>query len=246
MSEDALHEARRMIPAPMARMLYDNVWIDPNEENCYVTRDQARDCEAPDSVFSQPRSGACYAAVDYGPVKDRTALAVVRRVGEEVWVERLDVWQGSRESHVPIARVEAWLDEVRQQYPLEVVIFDKYQMESVIQKYRGVFPIEVFEPRGSSGNFAMAENLRHLIVNKKIKWPHDCGALVVKDAHGKDRVETLTDELASVGVKVTPGGYRIFNPPKTHDDRAVAVGMSSLYALRATLKRDLLTGDVWW
>lgn len=250
MTREKIDEQRRMVPVPMGKMLLDNIWIDPNEDNQFVNFDQIIGCVDNEFYLQNPdRKGECFAAIDYGPVKDRTVMTVVRRVDNILVIEEMKVLQGSKENHVLISDVEDWIMNIRIKYPLELLVIDKYQMESTIQKFRGMIPIEVFEPRGSgSGNYAMAENLRSIIVNRQIKWSSDCGSLIVKDKYGKEITQTLSDELQTVGVKMTPGGYRIFNPPGSHDDRVVSLGMASLFGMRSIQKKRLWFGqeDLWF
>jgi hypothetical protein len=245
MNEEDREQDRRMMPPVMAAMLYDNVWA-PARHGCeYVTREQALRCEDPSVTLLEPGANTpCWLAIDYGPVKDRTTLARLHREGETIVVDELLVWQGSKERHVPISDIEAWLDEQRKNYRVDTVVVDQYQMEQVLQKYSGLLNMEVFQPRGGNGNHAIAENLRHLIVNGKIKWRPGCGSLLIKDRDGRQRVETFTDELASVAIKVLPTGYRVYNPPpNTHDDRFCAVAMAALWAVRQPRKRDVWLGN---
>lgn len=249
MDRESINQVRRMMPDAYARMLFDNVWINPTEGCEYLTRDQClvcEDSELPVKVTQGQEDRTYFAAIDYGPVKDRTALCLLHREGEQLVVDDLTVLQGSKENHVPISKVEEWIDWARNNFRLDRIVIDKYQMESTIQKYQGLVHMDVFEPRGTSGNHAIAENFRHLVINKQIRWHPSCGLLMVKGKDGSIVPQTLTDELTSVAVKIMPNGYRVYNPPGTHDDRVVSVAMVALYAMRATMKRDLQFSDIWF
>lgn len=225
-----------------AKRVLDNVWIDPNEDSGWVTYAEAMACWDSSLPLHTPKRqpGFVYkAGIDYGPKKDRTALCVLHADPgtESVVVDRLDVWQGSQDSPVKIADVERWIDEVAiGEFNADLVV-DPYQMEGTIQKYEHRRKVTRFESRGGKANYELAECLRHLLVNKKLRYHPSAGSLV-KAGGG---VETLTDELGQLVVKPTQYGYRIEHhtykanePPKfvCHDDRAVSVGMAALEAVR--------------
>jgi phage terminase large subunit-like protein len=84
MRPEDIDALRAMLPPATARRVLDNVWIDPAEASGYLNRAQIVACED-ESLAYQPvapwsREGiAYYAAIDYGPRRDRTALGVVHR-----------------------------------------------------------------------------------------------------------------------------------------------------------------------
>lgn len=237
MSLEELADLRKLVPPAMARKLYDNEWIPPGLDCQYLSIEQARSCEDPKLPANRERGepGKTYwAGVDYGASKDRTALCVLHRTGDSIIIDRMDVFQGTKEEHVPIAKIEAWLDFIADKFPLEMVVIDRWQMEQVIQRYQRRIPLEVFEPRSGLGNYAMAENFRGLVVNGKVKWSPLCGALQTKQG-----LETFSTELSSVSVKIVGTNYRVFNDVGAHDDRYVAAAMPALYAMRKEANKNL-------
>lgn len=229
MSEENIAEDRKLLAPAEARRLLDNEWIDPAEEAGYLA---ASDVTACDDLGRElglvyntvgKRGVEYWASIDYGPRRDRTALAVVHQRDSGLIVpDRLDVWQGSRVEEIQIAQIRSWLHEARQQFVGLNLIVDPYQLKELVQDFRGHMHVEEFESRGGKSNYEMAELLRSLIINKQIAWYPGAGSLVV--AGGK--TETLVDELKSLVIKRTSYGYRIDHESTKHDDRAVAVGMA--------------------
>jgi hypothetical protein len=223
---------RRMMPKPMGRRVFDNVWIDPAEVGGYLTLDDTKRCEDESlpRFVAQPIRGVRYAAaIDYGPKKDRTVLALGHEDQSKgvVVVDRLDVWQGSKESPVPIADVERWLDEVASVFHADITC-DPYQLEGTIQKYEHTHKVERFEARGGKSNYELAECVRSLVVNRKLLWHPAAGRLLLPDG----TTETFGQELSRLIIKPTMYGYRVDHTSGRHDDRAVAVGMLCLLLLR--------------
>ena len=238
---------RKMMPAPMGRRVFDNIWIDPAEVGGYLTMEDCRRCEdesLPRFVV-QPLRGVRYAAaIDYGPKRDRTVLALGHEDAGRgvVVVDRLDIWQGSQSNPIQIADVERWLDEVASTFRADVTC-DPYQLEGTIQKYEHYHKVERFEARGGKSNYELAECLRSLVVNRKLKWHPTAGNLTLPDGE----VETFSQELSRLIIKPTQYGYRMDHTTeqetnkgpdgmkgvkRRHDDRAVAVGMMCLLLLR--------------
>lgn len=231
---------RAFLTPQMAKRVLDNVWVDPSEDNGWLTRTDIQACWDPTIPLFSPkkRSGFTYkASVDYGAVKDRCALCVLHaEPGPDIIpIDRLDVWQGSHENRVKIKAVEEWLDEMIELFNCDLV-FDPYQMEGTIQKYEGRRSVTRFEGRGGKSNYELAECLRHLVANRKLRFNPSLGTLTT----GRG-VETFTDELASLVIQATQYGYRVQHhkykadqPPEfvCHDDRTVAVGMAALEAVR--------------
>jgi len=248
MSKEAIAERRKDLLPQMARRVYDNAWLDPSESCGWVSRAEAQACEDLGAELNlRPRKFGkpeyqYFGAVDYGPSRDRTAMVLMHREpcdgpgGERIIIDRLDVLQGKKTKHVPIADVEAWLDEVRKDFNIALMTFDQYQLEGTIQRYSRLMPVEVFTYRGGKTNFELAQTLRNYVVDQRIVWPPGIG-----DVLFDGKIHTLVDEFTEVSIKeqATGGGYRITNPPGTHDDRVVTIGMALLGLLKSNPKRDL-------
>jgi hypothetical protein len=244
MSKEAINRLRSMFPRGLAKRVIDNIWIDPAEEADFLTRAEIEACDALGRLLGltyqvQGRKGIRYVAgIDYGPRRDRTALVVLHAhpAGAQhagpvnpgtVVVDRLDVWQGSPDEPILIQAIDDWLSQQRQAFPNLEVVFDPYQMEGLAQKWEQRMRVERFEARGGKRTYEMAENLRSLIVSKQLVWYPGAGTLVVNGYQ-----ETLVDEIAGLIIKPTPYGYRFDHEAAFHDDRAVAIGMAALHAVR--------------
>jgi phage terminase large subunit-like protein len=245
MDEAAVEEDRKLLPPAFAARLYDNLWCDPGVDAGFVTRDEANKCVDPGlAINDQGLAGrSYYAAVDYGPTKDRTVAVVLHSEEGQLILDRMDVWMGSREQPVKIEAVERWLTDTREKFRLESVVIDPYQLESTYQRYNGLVPLVKWNARGGQTNHEMAQNLRSLIVNRRIAWPAGCGEIF---ASGARRPHSFVDELAELVVKTMGYGWRMDHLPGRHDDRAVAVAMAALQATKAEPKKKLYSGDLWW
>jgi hypothetical protein len=239
MNREAVERMRKFLRPAEARRVIDNLWIDPSEESGFVTHSEVIACLDPtvSADSGKPVSGVSYfAGIDYGPKRDRTALAILHREEDnKIVIDRLDVIQGTPERPVRIEIVEKWIDTVALGLYRADLVVDPYQMEATIQKYEHNHRVERFEARGGKSNYALAECLRSLIVHRRLKFGPSHGMLVLADG----RIESLADELSRLVLKPTAFGYRIDTQAKTengqplfHDDRAVAVGMAALAALR--------------
>lgn len=234
MSEENIAKDRRLLTPSEARRLLDNEWIDPAEESGYLARADIEACENLGRDLglvytTQGKRGVPYwASLDYGPKRDRTALAIVHQSDSGLLiVDKLDVWQGSPDAPVQIADIRSWVDEARQFFGDVSVVADKYELEELIQDLSRRMRVERFEPRGGKGNYEMAELLRSLIVNRQIAWYPGCGSLPVKDG----KTETLKDELLGLVTRPMSYGYRFDHEATKHDDRAVAIGMAAVKIL---------------
>lgn len=252
--ERVREEADKLLPR-MANRVFFNKWLDPSDASGWVSRSEAQACEdlgrqmclgyklkgLPDRRY--------VVAVDYGPSRDRTVIVVVHKEAaredapERIVVDRMDVLQGSKSQHVPIARVEELLDEIIRDFNVAKVVVDRYQMESTLQRFSRKVTVAPFEYRGTKTNYELAQTLRSAVVNLELAWYPGAGDIYV-DKSGS--VSTLVDEFASVSTKETASGYRIYNSPGTHDDRVVALGMGLLALIKLEEKRELFLSDLWF
>lgn len=250
MDPAGIADLRKTLPPAEAARLFDNRWVDPGEESGYLTRAEAEACAALGAEMGLvyrdrgERGVRYFAAVDYGPTRDRTALVVLHRdrASGVVCVDHATVLQGCRDrGDVLLADVEAWMRRVRRDFNDPLFVVDPYEMRYVMERLRGTCRMETFRPRAApSGNHAMAENLRTLAVGRKLAWYPGCADVPAAGGAGRD---TLADELAALIVRRTPGGYRFDHLAGRHDDRAVAVGMAALYCVQSQ-DADFVQPDV--
>lgn len=249
MDEKAIEADRRTMPPGLARRLFDNAWVDPAEASHFVSWSEALACEElgrQKGLLYRTRGDpekAYVASVDYGPVRDRTALVVMHQENGCAIVDRLDVLEGKNFTggRVSLAVVEAWVEEIRKHFNIELLVLDPYQLEALAQKYEGTLPLVRFEARGGKNNYHLATTLRTRVANRQIAWYPDCGLVFVKHVP-----HTLTNELAEVVCKVMSYGFRIDHLPQRHDDRVIAVGQAVVHLADLRPRRKIYLGDYFW
>ncbi len=231
MSDEQIAEDRAMLPPSEAARLFDNKWINAAEDLEYLLPTEVQVCaDLGDRLGLAYRISPAWdvsnyvASVDYGARKDRTALCLGHLdANDRVVVDRLDVWQGTRENPIQVAAVEDWIDKIEATFKPKRWVIDPFQMEGTIQKMQGRgLPVEAFASRGGQANQEMAQHIRSLVVNRKLVWYVGAGLL---------NGETLYDELVSLVVKRMSYGFRFDHTAQMHDDRAVAIGMMASQAV---------------
>lgn len=227
-TKEKVEELAAGLPRMVARRVLYNEWLDESAENGFCTRAEAERC-ATEGVRlgltrqdrADPRYDYC-AAVDYGLVKDRTALVVCHYdEAQRLVVDRMDVWQGQPGSPVHADDVQLWIEQQYAAFNCRFVL-DPYQLQPVMQRLQHL-PIEPFEYRGGRGNRDAASNLLNLIRSDRLAWYPGCGDLPTEDGP-----HTLVDEMAELIVKPMPYGWRIDHEAGRHDDRVTALAMAAL------------------
>lgn len=244
LNEAAINELSKGMSRGEKRRLHGNEWIDPGEENGVVTLADAQACVDPkltELTEGDPKL-RYYAAIDYGEVHDRTALCVMHNVpgSDHVVIDRLDVWQGSHEDPIKILTpedpeeqhlrsVESWIEITRKHFKLMALVFDKYQMTALLQKYvRKNVRVDVFDYMAGKKNMAMGKLLQNMIQNRKLTWSAEAGILEgVED-------RTFAIELARLVRKQMSYGWRIDHDASGFDDRSNAVGMGLTFCVPET------------
>jgi hypothetical protein len=137
------------------------------------------------------------------------------------------VWESAGKGEpVPVQRVEHWIDSVNLAFNRPLLVVDPWQMESTIQKYSLSQPVETFQYRGGQGNHRMAENLRTLVLSRRIRWPSRCGWL----RHRDGTESSLASEMTLLITEQTAYDYRFQHTGGQHDDRCTSVAIAALYA----------------
>jgi len=229
-TDDWLEEQKEMLPKPVFERLWLNRWQHSDGE--FVTLAEAEACRDDSLAWTAggEQNVTYFAAVDYAEKHDYTVGVVVHRDGENIVVDRMDAISPTPDSPVPVSWVERWIENVGSNFPHVRFVLDEYQLVGVIQKYESHFEIDRFAFAGGRGNHQLAIHLRRLILNRKISWYADCGA--VDSILLRDDLET---ELASLKLKVSASGRcRIDHTRDSihHDDRAFTLGAACLHALK--------------
>lgn len=175
------------------------------------------------------------AACDYGARKDRTCCVVGHRMLDgTVVVDRMDVFQGSHENPIHPGRVREWCEEIRRAFAPRLFVIDPHELEGeIMDMERAGFRVERFTGRGGKDNMEMAIHMRALIVNQKLLWYPAAGYQRVLDPlTNRERTEDFASELKGLVVVKKAYGWRFDHESNAHDDKAVAVGMMSLFASR--------------
>lgn len=225
-----LAEQKSLLPPSVYARLWLNRWQETAGE--FVTLAEAEACRDLRLIMqNEGRPGRSYvAAVDYAEKRDDTVGVVVHWEEGLLVVDRMDVARPAPEAPTPVAWVERWMEQIARAFSPVTFVLDEYQLLRVIQQMQSRYAVHRFEFRAGAGNYALASNLRKLLVERQVRWYAGCGAL--EAPWGRDDLET---ELASVVVRETSGGrWRIDHLPDGthHDDRVFALGAACLFAVQ--------------
>lgn len=232
---DLEEQRRRLRPSLFAR-LFDNEWT--AAEDRLTTQADIAECATLDGP-QPPRWGYRYVAgLDVGLKNDRTVACVVHaepvvdrdpwggqeQLGWRVVLDRMEVWQGSRQAPVQLNQVAQWLQQTALTYGCRVV-FDPYQAVQLAQqlRHRGVVMEEFTFSSASVGQ--LASTMYSLLREHRIALPYGDTELL--------------EELANVRLRETsPGVIRMDHDSGKHDDRAIALAMASHIALAGTRREQ--------
>ncbi len=227
-----IEEARSQRTPGHAKRVYDNIWVNSDEEGEYLPRPQVEACV--DNSLAEQTQGIrgidYFLAMDYGAVKDRATAAIMHQDPDTKYVilDKLYIHQGSKKDRTPIDLMIEWGEEATNQFYIKELWLDPNQLEAVAQRFERVCNVKRYAFQGE-GHYKMAENLRNLVTNKKIRFYPKAGELILPDSTEED----LVDELASLIVEPVgnAGRYRFNHRSGKHDDRATVVALGSLAAV---------------
>jgi terminase large subunit-like protein len=211
-----LETQRRSLPPDVYQRLYENRWTEG--ASSLITRPELEACIDP---FWRPQlegSGFDYhVGLDLGLTRDRTARAIVHfdRQSNQVVLDALRVWEGSRSSPVQIAEVERDLLEVNQRFRRSRFRLDPWQLAGSQQRLQGKLDISEFKFSGESVR-RLSESLLSLIKAKQLKLFPD---------------PELERELLRLEAKQTSYGWRLDHRAGGYSDRAIAVAIAALAAV---------------
>jgi hypothetical protein len=206
-----------------ARRLLHSCWLDPGEECGFLTLDEILNCVGnPD----QPPFGATVIlTADYGTGgdNDRTALAAIWYDGKRVHVTELECWSGPPGSEVQIPAVEGWVDSRLTKYPNHIIVADRHQLLGSLQRWEAAgVRVQRIEFKAGKYNFAIAQNLRDLVRNRRIVFAADAGRL---------GAETLVSEMSELLMRKQVYGERFDHQKNKHDDRVFVVAAGAKAAI---------------
>jgi hypothetical protein len=145
-----------------------------------------------------------------------------------VRLDRLAVWQGTREAPVSLDAVEGWLLQAWRDFGAGVLA-DPYQAQHILQRLavRGVPAVPYAFTQQSISRLAVG--LFNALRDRALELPVD---------------EGLRDELVNVRLRETsPGVYRLDHDSDRHDDRAVTLALGVWGLLESDLLELQAGGD---
>jgi Terminase large subunit, ATPase domain len=203
-------EQRRRLSEPMFRRLFLGEWCEAED----VLADEGAIADAVrHSEPLEPREGVRYVlTADLGLVHDRSAVTIAHAEGDDVVVDRLALWEGTRRRPVRLGDIEAWIETTAKRYNAAGCIFDPWQAAGMMQRLRarGVRTEQFDFTSQSVGRLASA--LFTALRDRRLHLPDD---------------ERLVEELRSVRlVERSPGQFRIDHPSGKHDDMTISVALA--------------------
>jgi len=207
--EDLEEQKALLLPSQFAQR-YLNVWT--AGEDRLADRDDVAACVGDHEVLA-PQPGVRYVTgLDVGLTNDRCVATICHRDGDQVVVDRQQVWAGSKANPVSLTVVEEWLRLAHRDYGGPVVA-DPYQAVHLAQRLRAA-GVRVEEFTFSSQSVGrLAVTLFRLIKDRGLLLPADDG---------------LVDELSNARLRETsPGVFRIDHDAAGHDDRVISLALAA-------------------
>lgn len=241
---------RHQVSPAIARRVFDNEWISP-EESGYMRRSELDAVEEESARLGlvpeyKARPNVRYVvAIDYASRKDRCAMGVVGAWPDgTVRLVRCDVLRASDfpSGVIPLKLVEEWAAEVHVAYHAPHFVVDPYQMEWFCQLYEHTWKVYRYEYRGGMTNYRMAVQVRTLLLNKLLLWPKYLGSLEIEDITGEKVIHTLADEFVELVTRQMPYGFRWDHLANKFDDRATMLGMAAYYVTQIDTARPFGDG----
>ncbi len=210
-SEEELAEQRALLLPAVFERLHLNRWSEGPEK--LTTRDDVLACvDHPPEPLEPVRGRSYVVTLDAGLTDDRCVAVVAHADDGRVIVDRLQVWQGSRQAPVQLDTVEQWVRMAHRAYFRPPVLADPWQTQSMLQRLNasGVRARPFVFSSTSVGR--LAASLYRALRDRRLGLPDD---------------PDLIDELCTVRLRETaPGQFRLDHDSGRHDDRAVAIAMA--------------------
>src|SRR5215217_5816216 len=134
MDPQRLAEQRDRLPQAVYEQLFENRWT--QAEGSFLDPaviDAAFTLEGP--ALDRGAGSSYVAGLDLGHVSDRSAFALGHREGQEVHLDRLQVWQGSRGPPVDFDEVERFVRAAHERFRFTLRL-DPWQAIALAQRLR--------------------------------------------------------------------------------------------------------------
>jgi phage terminase large subunit-like protein len=212
---ERVEEQRQRLPHSVFEQLWMNRWTVADGAFLDPAVIDAAFCLDGPGLSRQANSYV--AALDVGVVHDATAFAIGHRDGEEIHLDRLQTWHGSRRHPVDFEEVEQFIVAGHQMFRFKVSA-DPWQALDLCQRLRKRgLRVDEFS-FGQASKQKLAATLLHSL---------NVGHLKLYEAEG------LRDELMALRLKQAASGAWSFDHTSSgHDDRAVALGLMTVAALQ--------------
>lgn len=208
---ERLAEQRARLTESAYARLFENRWTAADDR--LTTIDAVRECVTHAEPLAYRRGRSYVVALDLGLKRDRTAAVVAHRDGPKVVLDRIAVWQGTRQKPVRLSAVETWLEKAVVDYGRAQIVADPWQAAGLCQRLRGRGFRVVERPFTAQSVGRFASTLYGLLRDGNLELLED---------------PELLDELAHVRLRETsPGVVRMDHDPGRHDDRAIALALAA-------------------
>lgn len=224
---EELHKQKNKLIDSQFKRMHLNMWVDSNYSGTvqqFVTEDHVksitRDDLAPTEIGNQSYKYVC--GVDLGLSHDNTAIAVMHRENDLIYLDRLDVWTGSKGNEVNISMIEKYMIEMKNRYNC-VFVIDPWQMKSTLQKFEANYGKDVVKEFSFRGKYTeLTEMLCRVIKAKELQLYPDAGI----HYDNKGMKQTLQQELVDLYVKFLPNNTIRFDHESTKkSDMTVAIAV---------------------
>jgi hypothetical protein len=222
-TEEWVQQMRELLPGAAFDRLIGNVWTTGSGD--FVTQAQWERC-IDERLAPRTRGLGTrhYAGLDLGLTRDRTALAIVHRDGDDIVLDELTVWAGTRDEPVSIVAIERALLDSASRFPGLEILADPWQLKGSVERLRNArMRIREFT-FGASSVGRLSAALHGAISSAALRVFAD---------------DELTREILGLRVVETSSGWRFDHRTGGYSDRAVALGMAVMAAQRAGRPRQM-------
>jgi hypothetical protein len=206
---------RQLLPSVFARY-FENRWTVGDDG--LLREEEVDACTGSVDPVRRKPGDEFAIGLDFGEVKDRSAIAVVRVGRGEEPHELVHLWtaQGSKKHRVRPSVVAEELRSLRMRFSPSTAVADPYELSGVFESLPW---LQRYEFTGPS-KVRLTSLLLEVFREGRIRIPDE---------------DELRRELLGLIVRETTHGYRYENPPGGHDDRVTALNLALHLAQRKWL-----------